>query len=462
MKKDQMIENQEFTSYWLSHGSADVVFEWLRENMSKYHEARITEIRYYLEIAEEIETVLVERNEPLINLGLALYVNLSEKTALSLFRNGDHTIKKAVLAGPSIARCVFSFSWLNEVLREILGSFDKERKLLESLLLNKFIPDDFLRDLYERREPFECLTDLQWLLTLQHTASNPRLSIPYDGEWDFMSEMSYDAVCTAGWKLFKTVPVNNDSAVVLSELGNKLIPSKPHDMDVFATIKRWKIDNDRLGWSFKQCRFALARLIGEYGSDFESLKDSTDIALRKSYFARFRTRKPEEVRELFEKDNDKFLDAALYNPKLYMNEAVREELRQCCWDYKHPHHELDYPNTFRRQVERFTQEHPEWFADYDGDIPFNEIKDPILRTNKHIEFLQKRVKIISQKLIGSESEDQPSLIDEMKTKIDEVKITLIDSNRFFFRKTIKVDSNTLGLVNHRTTNRIYFSKTAVI
>ncbi len=93
-------------------------------------------------------------------------------------------------------------------------------------------------------------------------------------------------------------------------------------------------------------------------------------------------------------------------------------MRQCCWDYKHPHHDLDYPNTFRRQEERFTKEHPEWFADYDGDVPFNEIEDPILRANRQLEFLQKKVKIISQKfqkLIGSESENETSLIGEVKT-----------------------------------------------
>ncbi len=423
-----MMENHEFTSYWLSHASADVVFKWLRENMSKYHDASITEIHYSVKIAEEIEKVLVERHEPLINLGLALYANLSGETALSLFRNGDRTIKKAVLAGPSVAGRVFSRTWLHEVLKEILESFDDEQELLESFLLNKFIPDRLLVSLYERRAPFESLTDLQWLMALQYTTSNPRLGTPYDGEQDFMSEMSYDAVFTASWKLFETLPVDNDSVGVLSELGNKLIPSRPHDMDVFATIKRWDIGSD---WCFERCRFALARLIEEYGSEFESLKDSDDIVLRESYYRRFSAHKPEEVRELFEKDNDKFLDGALYNPELYINKAVREELDRCCWDYKHPHHELDYPNAFRWQVERFTQEHPEWFADEDGDVPFNEIEDPILRANRQLEFLQKKVKIIFQKLIGSESENETSLIGEVKT-------TLSESNQFFSEKLSKL------------------------
>ncbi len=238
-----MMENHEFTSYWLSHASADVVFKWLRENMSKYHDASITEIHYSVKIAEEIEKVLVERHEPLINLGLALYANLSGETALSLFRNGDRTIKKAVLAGPSVAGRVFSRTWLHEVLKEILESFDDEQELLESFLLNKFIPDSLLVSLYERGAPFESLTDEQWLIAIRRTTSNSRLSTPYDGIWDGDAEYSYNKVFTAGWKLFETLPVDRLSAVVLSALGEKLVPYKPHDMDVFATIKRWEIES---------------------------------------------------------------------------------------------------------------------------------------------------------------------------------------------------------------------------
>ena len=432
MKKDSIIENQEFTSYWLSHASADVVFEWLRENkpLERYGASR----------EEEIEKILIGRNEPLINLGLALYGHQPE-TGLSLFRSGDKTIKKAALAGTSVSFNLFG-CWVETsgVLKELLESFDDELDLLKSFLSNKFIPDELLVSLYERRAPFGNLTDKQWCMAIGRTSSNSRLSTPYDGIWDGDAEYSYNKVFTTGWKLFETLPVDTLSAVVLSALGEQLVPNKPYDMDVFITIKRWKIEssNDGFDWNCGRCRFALAGLIGEYQSEFKSLKDSDDVILRESYYRRFRTRKPEEVRELFEKDNDKFLDGALYNPKLYINETVREELRQCCWDYKHPHYGLDYPNTFRKQVERFVQEHPDWFTDYDGDIPFNEVKDPILRTNKQIEYLQKRIKTISQKLIGSESEDQPSLIEDMKTKIDEVKITLTNSNQFLSEQLSKL------------------------
>ena len=316
-------------------------------------------------------------------------------------------------------------------------------------------PDDLLVSLYEREKPFNSLTDERWLTAIAFTISNPRIStpldeLPFDGfEWH-----RYCQVFTAGWKLFETLPVNKDSAAVLSHLGENLVPDKPHDMDVFATIKRWEVESEGesngLLNSYVKCRYVLAKLIGcgawavkdrfgeGIGTEFESLKNNDDLALRQSYYSRFRTRKPEEVRKLFEKDNDKFLGVAIYNTNLYRNEDIREELRKCCWDYEDPHHAMIYPESFNAQVNRLTKEYPEWFPDFEGDISFDEVEDPLLRANKRLEYLQQQIKILSLKLIGSESEDQPSLIDDMKIAINDVKSDLSESNQQLSEQLSKV------------------------
>ena len=126
MQKDKVMENHEFQLYWLSHAKADMVFEWLREQKPNFQ---------YEAGGAEIETTLIERCEPLINLGLALYATLLGKTSLNLFRNGDRTIKKAVLAGPSVRRGMdlIGQNWIEMygVLKELLETFDEE--LLRSL-----------------------------------------------------------------------------------------------------------------------------------------------------------------------------------------------------------------------------------------------------------------------------------------------------------------------------------------
>ena len=134
---------------------------------------------------------------------------------------------------------------------------------------------------------------------------------------------------------------------------------------------------------------------------------------------------------MFEKDTEKFLEKAIHNQQLYISEAIREELQKCCYD----HERLgflgfeNYASSFERQVERLEQEHPEWFPDLSGDIPFNGVKDPVLRASKYLESLQKRTKVISEKLIGSKSEDQPSLIEDMEITLSAVKTSLNESNR---------------------------------
>ena len=454
MSKDQVMENEEFLTYWLTHASANSVFEWLRDQNDSFV------LLYSHEGSEEIETLLIERNEPLINLGLALYAkDLSSETLQSLFKNGDRTIKKAALLSESILSrgsflSDFAMFLGSGVLQGIIDSFDEE--LLKPLLSNESIPDDLLVSLYEREKPFDSLTDEQWLTMIAFTTYNSRISsplddLPYDGSvW-----YSYCRVFTAGWKLFETLPVNKRSAAVLSHLGEHLVPDKPHDMDVFATIKRWKVEgddeSDGLINLYVKCRYVLAKLIGcgawavkdgfgeAIGKEFESLKESDDHALRLSYYSRFRARKPEEVRELFEKDKDKFLIGAVYNTKLYKDQSIRDELNQCLNDYEDPHPEWPvYRETFDRKVKRLTKEHPEWFPDFEGDISFDEVEDPLLRANKRLEYLQQQTKILSQKLIGSESEDQPTLLEEMNSAINDVKSHQNESHQQLSEQLSKV------------------------
>lgn len=456
MLKDQVMENEEFQKYWLTHATPDAIFEWLREQNDSFI------LLYSHKGAKEIETLLIERHEPLLNLSLALYAkDLSSETLLSLFRNEDRTIKKAALLSESILSRGSSLSSFanflgSGVLQGIIDSFDEE--LLESLLSNESVPDDLLVSLYEREKAFNSLTDKQWLTAIAFTASNPRIStpldeLPYDG-WKWHS---YNKVFTAGWELFETLPVNKDTAAVLSYLGENLFPCKPHDMDVFSTIKRWKVEDDDesddISNTYVKCRYILAKLIGawgvkdefgkDFGTEFESLKESDDYALRLSYYSRFHAKKPEEIRKLFEKDNEKFLDGAVYNTNLYRDKPIRDELNQCLIDYEDPHPEMPiYREKFDIQVKRLTKEHPEWFPDsFDDEISFDEVEDPLLQANKRLKYLQQQTKVLSQKLIGSESEDQldafedqPSLIDD----INDVKSDISESNQQLSEQLSKV------------------------
>lgn len=324
MKENNILENPVFESYWLSHANADSVFQWLKEQQP-------------LNLSEEIVEILLERHEPVIKLGLALYCNLSDETALGLYRNGDATIKKAVLAGPSVAgemSIIFGRWWVSNsgVLEELLQSFDENLESLGMLLSNRYIPIDILINLF-RKSPtnkylqplidnhFRALTDDQWLKAVARTISNPLLTnstyrehmlsglhVRINHPW---SPCDVCEMFEAAWNLFGFAPVNDVSSVVLSRFADTLAPygdgritSGTSSLEV---IKRWeKNESDDEFGDFRKCRIALGRLLED-----DKLKDNTDVALRQAYYLNRYWEKPEEVREAFEKDKDIFLDVAI-------------------------------------------------------------------------------------------------------------------------------------------------------
>ncbi len=460
MEKDKILEYFVFQSYWLSYANPDTVFEWLRKQKPVY------------EYSPKIQQVLIERREPLINLGLALYAKLTSDTALRLFRNGDTTVQMAVLAGPSVGvdfgnrhRNPFPSlrPWIDKsgILRELLQSFDDNIELLGFLFSNESIPIYLLTSLYERTDPFNELTDEQWIRAIELTISNPAVSnSTYRNTSIFrdktmpMPRYGAEDVFDAAWKLFNTVPVNEDSARILSCLGEILapngawlIPSAPSNMDVLATKNRWNAEsNDGYGY-FRRCRAALGRLLED-----EKLKDSDDIALRQAYYADnlWNSCKPEEVREAFEKDKDKFLEVAIENLSFYRYKDVRDELRQCCHDYAFKDEYLEPDggssgdiyslNRFDVQSDLLERKHPELFPDSQGDIRFHEVSDLSLRAEKRLVFLQKQIKVISQELIGAKSKDDDAFWhdEEKGSLIDNMKAALDQSNQLILSKVASV------------------------
>ncbi len=255
------------------------------------------------------------------------------------------TVKKAALAGTTIEERVFD-TWVEKSgeLKNLLKDFDHE--LLWCFLGNEFIGDDLLPKLYEKSDPFDKLDDEQWRTLIWATVFNPRICTPHDDTWlDGYAEYRHNRVFLAGWSLFESLPVSVKSAVLLISLGEKLVRSRPPDMDVMTVMTRWSVgEEDKDAEQFEDCRAALAKLIPDYGEKFESFKDSDDRALRKAYYARYEPRSRSDVRVPFEKDGDRFLWGALSNPCLFYSEDIRDELRKCCWD--HEGSDLMYPNNF--------------------------------------------------------------------------------------------------------------------
>ena len=441
MNEDDILENSEFESYWLTHANADSVFEWLKKR--KRRDSDRDEI---------IEKTLVVRHEPLIDLGLALYCKVSGETALSFYRNGDTTIKRALFAGPSVRANItetFGNFWLDDVLAEMLSSFDDNFESLRKLFSNEFIYEKTLCNLYERETPFHELSDEQWIKAIACTTHNPCMDGSRYKMFDYRPVFqSYDKWYSA-WQLFASVPVNDVSAYVMATLGETiaprgrwLIPGAPSNLDVRQTIKRWRKDDedDKYGpGPYRRCRTALGRLLSD-----DQLKDSDDIALRQAYYngLAWHHRKPDDVKYAYEKDKENFLEAVVENDLIYANEDVRNAFSECCSKYFDEGHERDYEWSFshrrRSYEEMLERKHPEWFTEY-GEAPrFDLVSDLQLRTEKRLVFLQNKIKKLENAIVGTDTESEFgdneddeiwTLEDEKQPLLNRIKAEILRSKR---------------------------------
>lgn len=438
MNEDDILENSEFESYWLTHANADSVFEWLKKRE-----------RRDSDIDEIIEKTLVIRHEPLIDLGLALYCKLSGETALSFYRNGDTTIKRALFAGPSVRHNfteIFGNFWLDDALVEMLTSFDDNFESLRLLFSNEFIYEKTLCDLYERESPFHELTDEQWVQAIACATQNPCMDGSRYKMLDYRPlDKSFDKWYSA-WRLFASVPVNDSSVHVMATLGETiaprgrwLIPGAPSNLDVRQTINRWRKadEDDTLFKCYRKCRAALGRLLKE-----DVLKGSDDIALRQAYYngLAWHHRTPDDVKHAFEKDKENFLEVVVENDLIYANEDVRNAFSRCCSEYLEEGHERDYEFSFswrsKNHIEWLERKHPEWFTEYGEDPRFDLVSDLQLRTEERLVFLQKKIKRLEDAIVGTEFEsgdnednDIWTLEDEKQPLLNRIKAEILRSKR---------------------------------
>ena len=122
--------------YFLAHSDPVNVFNWLKENQ-RISSQRLEEER------DEIEQSLLVRNEPIINLGLALYGSDS-RVGSQLYEKGNETIKKALASSSSVAGNFLSDGWVVGLLPYIMEEWNVG--VLKELFSNQYLPHEILVD----------------------------------------------------------------------------------------------------------------------------------------------------------------------------------------------------------------------------------------------------------------------------------------------------------------------------
>ena len=109
--------------------------------------------------------------------------------------------------------------------------------------------------------------------------------------------------------------------------------------------------------------FWLRSRIADLVKDRFSCRDSPDLAARLSFYRSFRPTDPTELQTHYDKDKTDFLDSALENINIFVQDDLRKALHDLCWDEGKERSSLDYANNFNYALEGMTKKFPDLLED---------------------------------------------------------------------------------------------------
>lgn len=368
--------------YKLQHSTPECVFAWLRSKESEQ----------ILSDDCELEASLIKRDDNLINLGLALY-GQQTNTGLTLYKTGDETIRRAVLCGPTIVDSAGEEPWIlsSHALIDLVSEWQED--YLESLLTNKHIPSHIILSVLRHNNHFESLSYENWMKLANYAIRNEGFSCGHIGG----IFADFDEICRAAWCLSETLPVSKKSGLLL-KLVSVCVPRPSYiDVDVMSVIGRWHSDSEKV---LDDVRQILVGLVPTYSDDFERLKESSDLALRKGYYENKDFSFTSDMQVYYEKDGYDFLDAVTSNDSIYFPLGLRSEIGRLCeaHDRKYASHLVSY---FTARFENLVLEKPRLFDFEEDYYPYYLLKDANSRMEMRLENSDKKLTAIHGLFRGS-------------------------------------------------------------
>lgn len=340
--------------------------------------------RYNDPLDAEFESALRDRGDPLISLSLARY-GLHSEAIGPMFAPAEvgGAIRLALLSNTVVGKSWFSafpiaFFGDGKALAAWLPTADGSE--LNAMFENPSINESLIRDLLERKEPWDTVPDEVLCTCVAIMARNPRMKEKYDdSHMDGYAEYTHNAVFNAGWELAGTVPVNQRWSIALSWLYNNLCTDAYGVKEPLEFAKRWvpteKADVDREAEDvskghlapFAEVRKGLARLaISKDQNLATTLLSDADPALRSAAYAVARMA-PEGMAAAYEKDGELFFMQGMHNPWFWRDAPHRQALHDIAWAMvkADKNSDLMAANIFNGIKETQAKEHPDWFKDED-------------------------------------------------------------------------------------------------
>lgn len=358
---------------FLTKCTPQAAYDWLFEHRYMGDEGP----PWLLEAPKVLEYLLVRRKDPLIDLGIARFGHSSEAIR-RVFKRGDVGVRCSALSNAHIGPSrLLPGGWVKENdIKEIIHNGTKAE--LESLIKNKFLDDDVLEQLIERKETFADLSDDQYVQALVWLGSNPRMSAEYDSSiLDGWAEYSHGRVFSLAWELARHLPTTNLNACVLYELLRHTAEPVGYD-NPEEVLERWRIEKEPKDGSrpLEYSYFLRTRLSDVLEAD-DKLLNSDDHAMRESFYRRFSPWQFKDWPTFIERDGELAFDGMVENDKLWCNAEARKLLSDLAWKVPDPHSSMNSPNTYNAVKERKRKQHPEWFAEEDAE--YSNDSDAIIR-----------------------------------------------------------------------------------
>lgn len=296
-----------------------------------------------LHSADNIERVLLLRDQPLIDLALAQYASDSETLSylwekanvvdadwsVSRYRKG---LRAACLANAT--RCYFGARITDEELKTAVETLDLDE--LHALVTNSRWYD-ILTKLYFKAGPFADIDDDRWSTLVAYSKKNARLRNESPGD-DY--DMEFHSNHRGILHMLEHAPATRRWMNILYDLILSLNPRHAANpsCNIDSLLTRWSaVDcSDSPGW-LTSATFATefgCYLAGQYGRVYRDKAfidigdpNSTNVAIRCAYYGKAPLT-PKEIIAGLKRDGDLFALAATLNTNVTMNPKNIAALRE--------------------------------------------------------------------------------------------------------------------------------------
>ncbi len=305
---------------------------------------------------DEIELALLERNEQLINLGLACYGTNKEvfkalyKFTLETPRDeADAAYRRGLRIGCLSNEALRHAHWVDDFPRELIGETeihrviaDGEHAEIEALLCNPSVSTKMLEELYEHRGALAPIPNERWCALVHVSGKNERIGTEQD--WVDSPDMGHYGIHKALFRLLAIAPLEKHWLRTLYDLLSHLDyqqVASPETID--NVLKRWaKLDdkdrNDKPSEGYytslslkDEFRCLVASLYGRtYSEGKSSVSGSpsdTDVARRCAYYGNADLT-AKDMQAGYERDKEVFVFAAINNGGILVKSALRKTFEE--------------------------------------------------------------------------------------------------------------------------------------